>query len=167
MSYYIDWHIYHGPDPLDERNINADCAIIRRGPSPYGEADYPTIEDARAAVAAEWPEHREVTEADGHDWPDRYAIEGRPDDGEPVEVYKPGKYPRATADTSVGWYIEAIADAVTADTTDDEIEALVDRWRAEYEEDDIGYVRHLIDWDAIRDYAIEHRDALRAEDDAD
>ena len=156
MSYDITWHTYTGPNPLDERNINYDCAIIRKGPAPCGEYSYPTIEAARAAIAAEWPEHREVTPDNGLDWPDRDILEGYPGDGEPVEVYKPGLYPRLSPATSVELEWRGIKADIKADTTDEQIDDLVDAYA-----DEVLAEGYILDQDAIRKAMLERRDELR------
>lgn len=163
-KYYIVETIYVGPNPYDAQNIDADRIEIRTEParanmsgevltdgwcgttndwSVYARGEYDTLADARKAVIDIFGECRECEL-------DEYHCGGV------VEAYKEGKLTPMGENESGNWIHEAMRSEITADSTDDDIQAFFNGMQhyAEYE----GY--KLFD---VTDMVTEYRDLLIAE----
>jgi hypothetical protein len=83
----------------------------------YAHGEYETIDEAREAVAEKFDNVRDSD-------PD-YA-----DEEWVVEVYKPGKYAPMDAEATRNWVWEGVRCDITPDTTDEQIQALLDDYES-------------------------------------
>lgn len=116
--------------------------------------EYETEEEAREAIEERFGECRE--RAVGSD-----PVNDDPD-GCVVAVFKIGKFEKMSREWTADWINPGLQSDVTADTTDEELEALIEEWEGECNGE--GYT---LDSRAI-DMAREYRDeliALRDEED--
>ena len=173
MSYYIESVSYVGPNP--NQNLNSDYYTISTLPTRtnlgkeirtsgwlgttgdwarYAHGAYDTLEEATAALNV-------ITGDDYRDSPkidEPIGID--PDTGDAVYalVYRlAGGLEQWGEDSSVSWCYEAMRDTVTAETTDEQIDAETDN--LESLANDEGFA---LDLPAVVTSWTEHRDELRA-----
>lgn len=103
--------------------------------SVYAHGAYATLEEAKNAIAEKFGAVRETDD---------------------VAVYKLGKYIPISAEDSVSYAWDGISADVRADTTDEEIDALLMSYEAIANEAGV-----TLDTDAIRDAMEEHRASLQ------
>lgn len=173
--YYLITSSYVGPNPDDECFVDYDTIEIHTTPaitnmnrqeclegwcgttndiSIYAHGEYATLEAARDALISKHGKVRQI-DKDDDDWP--Y------DDPEVLEVYKFGEYPAEALERTESWAYEIIDETITADTSDAEIDSLVES--LERESNDEGYtreenLRHLIT--ELRQELLDEREAERA-----
>lgn len=131
MTYYLISTEWTGADRAE--HVNGDRIIISREPlrgngngrpvvtdgwagttndtASYAHGAYDTLEAARAALRAEWPDAVAV------DWE-------RDDDPDAVEVYRPDPLEHLGADGTLAW----VSDAMPASLTAGEVPGLVQEW---------------------------------------
>ena len=114
----------------------------------YARGEYETEDAARAAIEELFGECRE--RAVGSD-----PVNDDPD-GCVVAVFKVGKYEPMSREWTAGWITPGLQSDVTADTTDEQLEALIEEWEGACNGE--GYT---LDSRAI-DMAREYRDELIA-----
>lgn len=138
--YYIVKRKYVGPNPdhddLDTIEIRTSPALKNLSHevctegwcgttsdwSVYAHGQYPTIEQARAAIIEQFGEVRD-SDRDGNPF-DAY-------DDNVVATYKPGRYEPMGRDFTAEWADESIQADIDADTTDARIAELVSQYEAE------------------------------------
>lgn len=150
--YYVIETNYVGPNPNQDKYIDADTieistspAIANRSREPrtegwcgttndwsiYAHGAYATIDEARAAIGDKFGAVRgSDTSGDSFE----------PENPDIVETYKPGKYAPMSSAQTEEWVYRSICADISADTSDERIAALV----AEYESDANreGYTMH-------------------------
>lgn len=115
----------------------------------YAYGEYDTIEEARAAIDAEFGEvRRGDNEGNGFESSDDESV---------VETYKPGRYAPMSRQATFDWAYDSIEADIEADTTDERIEELV----AEYEAD-ANFNGYTLD-SGLEDLMNERRQELRDE----
>lgn len=119
----------------------------------YAHGEYDTIEEARAAVEEQFGpcREREIGTDPFNDDPD----------GCVVAVFKIGQYEQMSREATGDWIYEGLRAEVTADTTDEQIEQLIEKWEAECNSE--GYTLDGRAEDMAREYRDE-RIAARDED---
>lgn len=175
MFYVIETN-YVGPNP--DQHVDDDCIEISTQPArtnmsheiklegwcgttndwaTYAHGEYETEQDARNYIKETFGPVREDDETD-------YYI-GYDEDGEPimpVAVFRPGKYIPMDAEGTGNFTWEGVRTDITADTTDEQIEALIAQYEVLANED--GYT---LDKRSLSDSMESRRDDLRAEAEAD
>lgn len=164
MFYLIETN-YAGPSP--DQNADADEVRIQTEPgrtnlsheertegwlgttndwAAYARGEYETEQAARAAIEDLYGECREV------------ELEAYMDDGV-VAVFKLGKYEPMNREATGNWIYSGLECDVTADTTDEQLEALIEEYEAQCNSEGC-----TLDGSAI-DMAREYRDERIAERD--
>lgn len=168
--FYVINQIYIGPNQDDERYVDADTIQVWTTPartnsskeeriegwcgttndwSLHAHGEYPTIEAATAAVMEKFGPVRT------HDGGDRF---GNPyDDDEVVAVFKPGKYRPMSREHTGDWAYSSVLTDITADTTDERIQALVTEYEADANSE--GHTLHS----SLGEIMKERREELRDE----
>jgi len=132
MTFFIVETQYVGPNRREDRFVDAHRIEIRTAPARsnttsqpctdgwcgttndwavYAHGEYPTIEAAREAIEAQFGPCRED--------------EGVSPADDVVETYRPGRYEPYGRDTTRSWCYESVLAEVTANTTPDQIDALI------------------------------------------
>ena len=141
--YYLVTVTYIGPNPDDERYIDADTIEIRNEParknvsgevctngwcgtnndwSVEAHGAFPTLEAARAALHEQFAPVRDS---------DLQSAPFEDPETDVVEVYKPGRFAPLTSEATGVLTYERMEQAISTDTTDKQIEALVEECRSE------------------------------------
>lgn len=164
--YYVIETKYVGPNQYDTQFVDADNVTISKVPakanmsgeprtegwcgttndwSVHAHGAYETLEAAQAAVAEKFGETRiqELGEYDEYE--------------NIVEKYKLGEYEPMSSEETADWAYEGIQSDITAGTTDERIDELVDEY--ELEANRKGYT---LDSD-LGDFMRDRRQALRDE----
>lgn len=163
--YYIIERDYVGPNP--DQHADDHTVLIQNVPgrtnssheertegwlgttndwAEYARGEYETIEEARKAIEARFGPCRETPPV----WEN---------DDTAVELYRVGQYEPMCRETTADWIYSGLQSDVTADTTDEQLEALIDEWESAC--NDEGYT---LDSRAI-DMARAYRDERNAERD--
>lgn len=162
--YYIVETRYVGPNKNQIRYIDADRVEISTEPakkncsgdecfegwcgttndwSVYAHGRYKTIDEARAAIQEEFGDVRELEFDDYSE--------------DLVACYKIGKYEKMSREATHSWAFESIESDITADTTDEQIEDLIDSYEKEARRE--GYTLH----GDLKKFMIDHREEMREE----
>ncbi|MHA3980724.1 hypothetical protein ACW9UR_23950 [Halovulum sp. GXIMD14794] len=177
--YYIVKTTYAGPDYSEAPYCDADVVEIRKMPArtnmsdeicvdgwcgtshdwsvtAYGE--YKTLKSARKALlnrfgpARVWKNEKDAI-AEGIDWND-----------DTVEVYKEGQFDLMGREETFDWLYAAAREDVAANTTDAEIEALLDTYEAEANKE--GWTLHMEAKEALLEAREEAKADLDEEEDS-
>jgi hypothetical protein len=172
MNYYVIKTEYVGPN--QDQHVDDDRIEIRTAPARtnssnevrldgwcgttndwavYAHGEYETEQEARHYIEENFGPVREGDDADNYMTFD--------EEGEPitaVAVFRFGKYAPMNAEATGNYCWEGVRADITADTTDEQIEALIEQ----YEEsvNDEGYT---LDRRALEDSMTQRRDDLLAE----
>lgn len=136
MTYYIIETTYIGPNQDQDRYIDADSVVISTTPamanmsrepvidgwagttngwSVMAHGEYVTLDDARAALNALYPDGLRDAEC-------------MVCDDDVIEMYRIGDLEPWTSESSCMWCWNEATARINADTTDAEIAALIDEW---------------------------------------
>lgn len=158
MFYIIETN-YVGPNP--DQHTDADEVRIQTEPgrtnsshqertegwlgttndwAEYACGEYETEEAARAAVEERFGECRECASDPFSVDPDRSV----------VAVFKLGKHESMSYEWTADWIYSGLQSDVTADTTDEQLEALIKEWEGECNSE--GYSLHPRALDMAREY---------------
>jgi hypothetical protein len=172
MNYYVIKTEYVGPN--QDQHVDDDRIEIRTAPARtnssheiklggwcgttndwavYAHGEYRTEQEARDYIEKQFGPVREGEDVD--------AFTGFDEDGEPttpIAIFRPGKYIPMDAEGTGNYCWEAVLVDITADTTDEQIEALIKTYEAEV--NDEGYT---LDKRALEDSMAQRRDDLLAE----
>jgi len=172
-KFYVVSYEYVGPN-LDQRTNSETVEITTQAPrtnmsreikiegwlgttndnAAYAHGEFETIEAAREALIEEFPHTREM--------------ELDPNEAEfyqTIEAYYVGEYEKMCAESSVSWCYEGFRNDITAQTTDEEIEVIVDGYENDANDpsnhgEGFGY---SLDLDAVTRSALQFRDGLKEE----
>jgi hypothetical protein len=175
-TYYIIEREYVGPN--QDQNVDSHTYTIQTIPARtnmsrevrtdgwcgttndwalYARGEYETEQAARDYIEENYGPVREGDDSGNYI--------GMDDDGEPIEaiaVFRPGKYIPMDAEGTGNYCWEGIRTDITADTTDGQIEALIDQYETEVNGE--GYT---LDKRSLSDSMESRRDGLLAERQAD
>jgi len=118
----------------------------------YAHGEYPTIDDARAAISEIFGAVR-GSDPEGSSFMSEYDAYDNV-----VERYKPGQYAPMNAEDSIAWVYEGLQESIRVDTTDDDLENLAAGYEANANE--YGYT---LDCDLVA-HMKEYRQNLRDEE---
>ena len=165
--YYVVSREYIGPD--QEKRLNSEAyEITTEEPTTnmshevrtdgwlgctndwdaHAHGEFETVEAARSAIAELIGDNRRETSDDDNEIRFNESI---------VESWTVGKYEEWGADTSINWCYDGRADAVDADTTDEQITATVAQWNEEAHQE----ISAKLHTQAVEEWLKEYRDELK------